>query len=162
MTVDADAFFFAEINDRIGGGATPVGLSVRVFHRVPELGGIAELGCKAGIALLRLQRLPVKRHRGRVKQRAIKCFVLFVPFIRAELVKVEDVGAENKFMADLLHFDFGPGFQPFDLPVGIRFAVFFNIFIDLLLDFLVPTFPVARLHCFLQFCIKCHDLISLY
>ena len=139
-----------------------MGLGIGIFHRVPELGGIAELGRKTGVALLRLQRLPVKRHRGRVEQRTVKGFILLVPFIGAELVKVEDVGAENKFMADLLHFDIGPGFQPFDLPVGIRFAVFFNIFIDLLLDFLVPTFPVARLHCFLQFCIKCHGLISLY
>ena len=160
--MDADPFFFAEINDRIGSGTAPVGFRVRVFHRVPELGGIAELGRKAGVALLRLQRLPVKRHRGRVEQRTVKGFVLFVPFIRAELVKVEDVGAEDEFMADLLHFDIGPGFQPFDLPIGIGLAVFFNIFIDLLLDFLVPTFPVARLHCFLQFCIECHDLISLY
>ena len=148
MTMDTDAFLFAEIDYRVGSGATPMGFVFRIFHGIPVFRSVPEFLFKPWFTFFQLKFTPVESDGCAVENIAVQGFIFFVAFIGSQLIVVENVGTENKIVLDLFGFDSCTGFQTFDFERAIGFPVFFDIFIDLRLYIIVPTIPVPFFHYF--------------
>ena len=121
-------------------------LSVRICALVPELLGVAILGCKTWFALLQLELLPIERNGCAVEECAVKLLVAVVILLLTKLVEVEYVRTEDELVLHLLnlHVAFATHILEYQLAVGL--AVLLDVGIDTSLLLGIPQLPISLAH----------------